>query len=126
MNRDFMGELVATRSVLENALQYLSIEQLRILHDIQTGTVTDLTQLWEPRGSLSEFQSQFLSEAKRICSRIEQRIHAIEAGNIGTGVASGNLNLYCIKCDMPVPFLGFGAATTCPTCGSDEFLEALR
>ncbi len=49
------GILVATRSVLEAALDRLPIEELRILHQSESGTLADLTRLWSSRGSLSVY-----------------------------------------------------------------------
>ncbi len=125
MNRDDMGKLIAARSVLENALKLLSIEQLRILHDIESGTLADLTRLWTSRGTLEGFQEDFSDELKRITFRLAHRVHLMESGeSADTPADTTDMQFFCIQCNMPTPYLGLGN-TVCPTCGSDKYLEVI-
>ena len=125
MDRDTMGKLVATRSVLESAFKLLSIEQVRILHDIESGTLTDMTQLWSSRGSLSDFQESWLNELQRITFRLAHRLHLMKSGeSVDVRTDPTDLQFFCIQCNMPAPSLGLGN-TVCPTCGSDKFLEVI-
>ena len=125
MDRGTMGKLVATRSVLESAFKLLSIEQVRILHDIESGTLADMTQLWSSRGSLSDFQEGWLNELKRITFRLAHRLYLMESGeSVDVSTDPTKLQFFCIQCNMPAPFLGLGN-TVCPTCGSDKFLEVI-
>ena len=125
MDRDTMGKLVATRSVLESAFKLLSIEQVRILHDIESGTLADLTQQWSSRGSPTDFQEGWLHEHRRLTFRLAHRLHLMESGeSVDVRTDPTDLQFFCIQCNMPAPFLGFGN-TVCPTCGSDKFLEVI-
>ena len=125
MDRDSMGELIATRAVLQSALKLLSIEQMRMLHDIESGTLSDLTRLWSSRGALSEFQEGFLNEQKRITFRLTHRLDRMESGeSVDARTDPTDVQFFCIQCNMPTPYLGLGN-TVCPTCGSDKFLETI-
>ena len=125
MNRDTMGELIAARSVLQSALKLLSIEQMRILQDSESGTLADLNRLWSSRGAPSDFQESFLNELKRITFRLTHRLDLMENGESVDAPADANdLQFFCIQCNMPTPYLGLGN-TICPTCGSDKFLEVI-
>ena len=120
-----MGELIAARSVLQSALKLLSIEQLRILHDTESGTLADLTRLWSSRGELDGFQEDFLSELKRITFRLTHRLDLMESGeSVDAPGDTTDVQFFCIECNMPTPYLGLGN-TVCPTCGSDKFLEGI-
>ena len=57
MDRDTMGKLIATKSVLLSTINLLSIEQMRILHDIESRNLADLTRQWSFRGALSVVQA---------------------------------------------------------------------
>ena len=125
MDKDAMGQLMATRSVLQDALNLLSIEQLRILHDIESGTLADLTKLWSSRGAPSDFQENYLNELKRITFRLSYRLHLMESGeDADESTVHSDVQFFCIQCNMPTPFLGLDD-TVCTTCGSNEFLEAI-
>ena len=125
MDRDTMGKLVATRSVLESAFKLLSIEQVRVLHDIESGTLADMTQLWSSRGAPSDFQGGWLNELRRITFRLAHRLHLMESGeSVDVRTDPTDLQFFCIQCNMPTPLLGLGN-TVCPTCGSDKFLEVI-
>ena len=118
-----MQQLVATRTTLQSALKLMSIEQLRELHDSQSGTLADLTDLWSSRGALDSFQEEYLKECKRIVFRLTVRLELMEAGESGN-TDPEKLQFFCIECNMPAPYLGLNNVT-CPTCGSAEFLEAI-
>ena len=118
-----MQQLVATRTTLQSALKLMSIEQLRELHDSQSGTLADLTELWSSRGVLSSFEEEYLKELKRIVFRLTYRLRRMEAGESGS-IDPEQLQFFCIECNMPVPYLGLNNLT-CPTCGSTEFLEGI-
>ena len=125
MDRGTMGELIATRAVLQSALKLLPIEQMRILHDSESGTLADLTQLWSSRGAPSDFQEGYLNEIKRITFRLRHKLDFMESGESVEALGdTTDLQFYCIQCNMPTPFLGLGN-TICPTCGSDKFLESI-
>ena len=125
MDRDAMGELIATKGVLQSALKLLSIEQMRTLHDIESGTLADLTQLWSSSGAPSDSQEGFLNELKRITFRLTHRLDLMESGESEeVSVDPTDVQFFCIQCNMPAPYLGLGN-TVCPTCGSDKFLEAI-
>ena len=125
MDRDAMGELIATKGVLQSALKLLSIEQMRTLHDIESGTLADLTQLWSSSGAPSDSQEGFLNELKRITFRLTHRLDLMESGESeDVSVDPTDVQFFCIQCNMPAPYLGLGN-TVCPTCGSDKFLEAI-
>ena len=125
MDRDAMGELIATKAVLQSALKLLSIEQMRTLHDIESGTLADLTQLWSSSGAPSDFQEGFLNELNRITFRLTHRLDLMESGESeDVSVDPTDVQFFCIQCNMPAPYLGLGN-TVCPTCGSDKFLEAI-
>lgn len=120
-----MGKLIATRTALQSALNLLPIDQVRILHDSQSGTLADLTQLWSSRGALSDFQEDYLNELRRIAFRLAYRLNRMESGeSVGVPADTADLQFFCIQCNMPTPYLGPGN-TVCPTCGSNEFLEAI-
>ena len=119
-----MGTLVAARAALWSALQMLSIEQMRTLHDSESRTLADLTRRWSSRKPLTVFQEDFLNEEKRLTFRLRQILEFMESNNGEFPTVSEELHLFCIKCNMPTPDFGF-EITECPTCGSDKFLEPL-
>ena len=118
-----MQQLVVTRATLQGALRLMSIEQLRELHDSQSGTLADLTDRWSSRGTLSSSQEEYLKELKRIVFRLTYRLERMEAGESGD-TNPEQLQFFCIECQMPAPYLGLNNVA-CPTCGSTEFLEAI-
>ena len=125
MDKDTMGQLIATRSVLQSALNLLSTEQMRILHDIESGSLADLTQLWLSRGVPSDFQGGYLNELKRITFRLTHRLDLMESSeSMDVSTDPTDVQFFCIQCNMPAPYLGLDS-TVCPTCGSTEFLEAI-
>ena len=125
MDKDVRGQLIATRLVLQGALELLSIEQLRRLHDIESGTLADMTELWMSRGVPSDFQQSYLNELKRITFRLAHRLNLIDSGESMDGsIDPSDVQFYCIECNMQAPYLGL-ENTVCPTCGSSEFLEAI-
>ena len=125
MDTDTMGKLIATGSVLLSAINLLSIEQMRILQDIESRNLADLTRQWSSRGALSVFQEDFLNELKRITFRLTHHLDLMESGeSVAVPADTTDLQLFCIQCNMPTPILGLGN-TVCPTCGSDKFLEAI-
>ena len=122
---EFRGQLMATRLALNGALKHLSTEQIRFLHDVESGTLTDLTALWSSRGPLSVFEKHVLNEKKRIVFRLGNQLNLMETGEWGNRSDATDLHLFCIQCDMPTPFLGLNSPMSCPKCGSSEFLETL-
>ncbi len=118
-----MNQLVATRSTLQSALKLMSIEQLRELHDSQSGTLADLTDLWSSRSASDSSQEEYLKELKRSVFRLNYRLERMEAGESGN-TDPEKLQFFCIECNMPAPYLGLNNLT-CPTCGSSEFLEGI-
>ena len=97
MDRDTKGELIAARSVLQSALKLLSIEQMRVLHDIESGTLANLTQLWSSRGAPSDFQEGFLNELKRITFRLTHRLDLMESGeSVDARTNPTDVQFFCI------------------------------
>ena len=118
-----MQQLGATRTTLQSALKLMSTEQLRKLHDSQSGTLADLTDRWSSRSAFDSSLEEYLKELKRIVFRLTYRLERMEAGESGN-TDPEKLQFFCIECNMPAPYLGPNNLT-CPTCGSAEFLEAV-
>ena len=123
MEEDPRGQLMATRLTLGAALNLLSIEKLRILHDTESRNLADLTEKWAAPTTPSGFQQELLNELKRITFRLVLRLERMENSESGE-VSAEDVQFYCIQCDMPVPYLGLNN-TVCPTCGGTKFLEAI-
>ena len=119
-DRETLGRLVAVRSVLERALNSLSRDQLRFRHDVESGSLADLRELWD--GRTDEFALGILDELDRLRFRLRQKAGLLD---IGQTEDAREWQLFCRKCEKTaVPPLD-PSSSKCPECGGSEFLELI-
>ncbi len=113
-----MGGLAANRSVLNGALNMMTLAQLEHLYEVESGTLRDLEALWF--GGSSDHQDGLLKELEFIVFRIKERMEMLE-----TGTSEGDLYFACIKCEV-VFGTEMGVDSVCPVCGGIKWLRLVR
>ena len=117
-----LSRLLAHKSVLEDVLKRLSLEQLRDLYDNETSRL----QIRESSRTTSDSDTHYVNELRRIIFHVAYQIHLMETLQDRNRSHLGVLHLYCIRCDMPVAHFGYRVRPLCPICDSAEFIERLR
>ena len=113
-----MGQLIATRVALMDAIRLMTPPQRKALTDTLAALRGGggLVKRWGDASTI-EFRANFLDEFEAINFRIGQR------NKIAPGDDPGTQQRYfvCLKCDTPV--IPFSLGATCSICGSGRWLE---
>ena len=113
------GELSVTRSALYEVLRMLSEEQLRHLHDVHSGTLSDLSAHWGPPERLSPFQEGILDAMKAFNVRLRHPDKFLP----GDESAPKKPYFLCGECGTPILVHADFMSSTCPKCGTNRWLE---
>ena len=110
------GQLCIARSTLEKVLRLISEDELDILRDELSETLSDLTQLWSDQ--LSPLQEGSLQELERLEFRLRHRKKFWPRKK----PIEQKPYYICRKCDCAIIHVDFNKVT-CPTCESYQWIE---
>ncbi|WP_420431830.1 hypothetical protein [Candidatus Poriferisocius sp.] len=109
-----VGQLIATRTVLWDAVRMLSDEQADELQTSKTELAGRLRELWAD--GPTDHQQAMVDEYEMIALRLRHRFDFVE-DSPGDG---GEFRVMCLRCET-LPVLG----SVCPTCETGKWLHVV-